>query len=86
MPIKRYRTLDEAEIDLICPKPDAQYFLRLARLLNRRAEGSPGRRHRGIFRYRTLEEAEQEAEEWLLEAAMQKRNCPDTRDSDPLDA
>lgn len=73
MPIKRFRTLEEAELDLLCPKPDAAYFRRLARLLASRpafaARGIP----RGMLKYRTLEEADRDAEKWLLEAALEAR-------------
>jgi hypothetical protein len=73
MPIKRFRTLEEAELDLICPKPDAAYFRRLARLLASRpiftARGIP----RGILKYRTMEEADRDAEKWLLQGAMEAR-------------
>ena len=73
MPIKRFRTLEEAELDLICPKPDAAYFRRLARLLASRpmvaARGIP----RGLLKYRTMEEADRDAEKWLLQGAMETR-------------
>ena len=59
--VKKFRTLEEAERDLWVMEPDEGYYWRVLRLL----DAFPRRpAPRGIFRYRSLEEAQRERERW----------------------
>lgn len=61
--VKKFRTLEEAERDLWVMEPDEGYYRRVLRLL----DTLPRRpAPRGIFRYRSLEEAQRERERWSV--------------------
>jgi len=73
MPLQKFKTPEEAEKALICRKPDAAYFERLARLYQLSDELSPRKYPRGIFKYRSIEEANDEAHRWEMENALRLR-------------
>jgi hypothetical protein len=63
-PIQRFRTFEEAEEALWCFEPDVAYWKRVKRLFALAERLRPRRCPRGIFRYRTINEANREATEW----------------------
>jgi hypothetical protein len=63
--IQKFRTFEEAEKALFCFKPDEAYYERVARLWNFVDLLSPRQYARGIFRYRSIEEANEQADEWM---------------------
>lgn len=73
MALRKYKTTEEAELDLICVKPDSAYFKRIAKLLHTGAGSSFRKFPGGLIKYKTMQEADEEAERWLLEAAVEMR-------------
>jgi hypothetical protein len=71
--IQKFRSLAEAEEALYCLEPDQVYFERVAQLWGLVDRLCPRKYARGIFRYRSIEEANRQAEEWLEENAKHFR-------------
>lgn len=63
--IQKFSTFEEAEEALYCFEPDQEYFERVARLWDFADTLCPRKCVRGIFRYRSIQEANEEAEAWL---------------------
>lgn len=65
MPIKKYKTFAEAEMDLWELNPGYEYYQRVATLWRAAFRLNPPYCPRGIFRYRTLEEAQEAKWQWM---------------------
>lgn len=76
MPLHRYRTYEEAERALWNPDPDETYCDQLAELWKFADELSPIDYPRGIFRYRSIEEADKQRCEWELAHARAVQVTP----------
>ena len=63
--IQKFSTFGEAEEALYCFEPDQEYFERVARLWDFVDWICPRKYARGIFRYRSIEKANEQADEWL---------------------
>lgn len=71
--IQKFSSFEEADDALYCFEPDQEYFERVARLWNFVDRLCPRNYARGIFRYRSIDEANRQAEEWL------EANCEQVR-------
>jgi len=60
MPVKKYRTFQEAEMDLWCMNPDEAWVKRTFRLFRVMRLGKKPPVKRGITKYRSIEEAEKD--------------------------
>jgi hypothetical protein len=63
--IQKFSTFEEADEALYCFQPDEEYYERVARLWDFVDMLCPRQCARGIFRYRSIREANDEAEAWL---------------------
>jgi len=66
MPVQKFKTFEEAEIALLNPYPDDAYFSRVAELWNFADKLNRVSYPRGIFKFRTLEDANRHREELEL--------------------
>jgi len=64
MPVYKYKTFEEAESALWNFHPDEAYFNKVAELWNFANKLSPITYPRGIFKYRSIEEANRQRYEW----------------------
>lgn len=69
MPVYKFKTFEEAERALWNFHPDEAYYSRVAELWNFANKLSPVSYPRGIFKFRSLEEANKQREEWELNRA-----------------
>jgi hypothetical protein len=67
MPIQRFRTHDDARRALWCDREDPDLHRRIARLWAAGARLVPLRIPRGLRKFRSIEEANREREEWVTE-------------------
>jgi len=63
--IQKFRTFEEADEALYCFEPSQEYFERVARLWDFVDWLCPREYAHGIFRYSSIEEANEQSEEWL---------------------
>lgn len=73
MPIYKYKTFEEAEEALWNLQPDKAYFKRVAELWDFADKLSPIKYPRGIFKFRSIEEANTHRETIELEYAQKRR-------------
>ncbi len=66
MPVFKYKTFEEAERALWNFHPDESYFRRVAELWDFADKLCPICYPRGIFKYKSIEEANKQREEWEL--------------------
>ncbi|HFE64893.1 hypothetical protein B1H10_07940 [candidate division KSB1 bacterium 4484_188] len=71
MPVYKFKTFEEAERALWNFNPDEAYYARVAELWNFANKLSPVSYPRGIFKFRSLEEANKQREEWELNRARE---------------
>jgi len=71
MPVYKYKTFEEAESTLWNFRPDEAYFSRVAELWNFANKLCPITYPKGIFKYRSIEEANNQRNEWELDHAKQ---------------
>jgi hypothetical protein len=69
MPVERFRTFEEAKEALWNFKPDATYFKQLAELWNTANRLCPISYPKGVFRYKSIDEANKQRKQWELEHA-----------------
>ena len=69
MPVYKYKTFEQAERALWNLHPDAAYYKIVAELWNFANKLRPMRYPRGIFKFRTMEEANKQREDLELEFA-----------------
>lgn len=67
MPVIKYETFEDAEKALWNFNPDDAYYRRVNRLFEFADRLNPIRFPRGIFKYRTLEDAARQHDDWVLE-------------------
>jgi len=73
MSLQKYKSFSEAEQALWCFKPDEKYFKQIKELFKLANRLCPPNFPRGVFKYRTIEEANKDKEEWILQNALKKR-------------
>lgn len=73
MGIQKFKSFEDAERALWCFKPDAAYYKRVAELWEMANRLCPPNFPRGIFKYKTIEEANKDKEKWIMENALKKR-------------
>ena len=73
MPVYKYKTFEEAEKALWNFHPDKTYFKRVAELWNFANKLCPIRYPQGIFKYKSIEEANKQKDEWDLAYAKKLR-------------
>ncbi len=66
MPVYKYKTFEEAERALWNFHPNAAYFKQVAELWKFANQLCPITYPQGIFKYRSIEEANQQRDEWEL--------------------
>jgi len=69
MPVYKYKTFEDAERDLWNFHPDEEYFRKVAELWEFANKLCPITYPKGIFKYRSIEEANKQRDEWELEHA-----------------
>lgn len=73
MPIYKYRTFEEAEKALWNFNPDEAYFKRVAELWDFADKLCPIRYPQGVFKFKSIEEANKQRAEWELTHARKLR-------------
>lgn len=73
MAIEKFKTFEEAEQALWCFKPDAEYFKRVRELWKLANRLCPPRFPQGVFKYKTIEDANKQKEEWILANALKNK-------------
>jgi hypothetical protein len=69
MPVYRYKTFEEAEIALWDFRPDEMYFHKVAELWSFANKLCPIMYPKGIFKFRSIEEANRHRDEYELDHA-----------------
>ena len=77
MSLQKFKSFEDAERALWCFTPDEKYFKQLKELFNLANRLCPPNFPRGVFKYRTLEDASKDKEKWLLQNALEKRQSRD---------
>lgn len=67
MPVERFRTFEEAKEALWILQPDETYFRQLSVLWRFANRLSPVKFPRGVFKFKTIEEANEHRRAWELE-------------------
>lgn len=77
MPVYKYKSFEEAERALWSFYPNEFYFHRVAELWEFANTLSPITYPKGVFKYRSIEEANRQRYEWELASAIrtQARRC-----------
>lgn len=73
MPIKKYRSIEEMDrdrSDLWC-EPGPRGFRRMAELWKRSAQINPRKYPKGVFKFRSIEEAQADRQRLLIEHVRQ---------------
>jgi hypothetical protein len=73
MGLQKFKSFQEAEQALWCSHPDEKYFKQVRELFKLANRLCPPDFPRGVFKYRTMEEADNAKQEWLLQNALKKR-------------
>ena len=76
MPIRKFRTIEEmnaADTELWCAEPDAAYYQRVRKLWETSAKLNPRTFPKGVFKFRTQEEAQAQRDRLLAEHIQQTR-------------
>ncbi|MFQ5650428.1 MAG: hypothetical protein ACE5IY_10845 [bacterium] len=73
MPVYKYRSLREAEEALWCLNPDQQYYDQLGMLWEFAQNLNPVSYPRGVFKFKTMEEANKHMDDLILEHALEKQ-------------
>ncbi len=68
MPVKKYKTFEEAEKDLWIINPDEKYYEKVWKMFEFSTEILKNKNvPRGVFKYKTFEEAEKDKFKWIVE-------------------
>ncbi len=73
MPVYKYKTFEEADQALWNFNPDEKFFRKIHELFILAAKLNPVVYPRGVFKYKTLEEAQEQRLEWELRNAVYKK-------------
>ncbi len=66
MPVKKYKTFEEAEKDLWVINPDEDYYKKAFEFIDSGLKLLKSRKiPKGVFKYKTFEEAEKDAFKWI---------------------
>jgi hypothetical protein len=76
MPIEKFATFSEADQALWSFEQDEAYYKRVAELWKLANCLCPLNFPRGIYKYKTIEEANKQKQEWLLNNALKKTTGP----------
>ena len=74
MPVQKFKTFQEAERALVNFNPDKAYFKRLEELWNFANKLNPIAYPRGVFKFRTIEEANKHRDEIELAHARKRQS------------
>jgi len=66
MPIKKFKTFEEAEMDLWCFEPDEAYFERIRKMFEVATKLHNKKYKPGLYKYKTFKEAQDELMRWHL--------------------
>lgn len=72
MPVYKYKTFEEAEKALWNFEPDEAYFERVRQLFALAQQLNPVRCPRGVFKFKTIEEANKHRDESILSHCLEK--------------
>ncbi len=75
MTIQKFKTLPEAEEAQWCFNPDKQYYEKVRALFRLATKINPLNFPQGVFKYKTLEDANRQKMEWIVDAALKKNVC-----------
>lgn len=73
MSVRKFKSFEDAERALWCFKPDEAYYKKVAALWELGNKLCPPDFPRGIFKYRTIEDANRDKEKWVLANALKKK-------------
>lgn len=73
MGIQKFESFEDAERALWCFEPDEQYYKRVRELFALASRLNPPRFPQGVFRYESLEAANKQKQEWILQNALNKK-------------
>jgi len=79
MGLQKFKSFSEAERALWCYNPDEKYFQQIRELFKLANRLCPPNFPRGIFKYRTMKEANKAKEEWLLQNALKRRESRENK-------
>jgi hypothetical protein len=88
MPIRKFRTIEEmnaADSELWSSKPDAAYYQRVRKLWETSARLNPRTLPKGVFKFRSLEEAQAQRDRLLAEHIRKTRAAAGDRVVQPGD-
>ncbi len=78
MPVKKFKTFEEAERDLWCFKPDEAYFERVRKIFDMAYKLYTPNYPKGVHKYKTFEEADADMQKWRLENALKNKSKVDS--------
>jgi len=73
MSLQKFPSPEEAEQALICLRPDAAYFEKLVELYELWDSLMPMTCPQGVFKYRSIEQADEESQRWQVQNALRIR-------------
>ena len=73
MPVYKYKTYQEAERALWNFNPDKAYFKKIHELFIMADKMNPVIYPKGIFKYKTLDEAQKQRQQWEIKNALKKQ-------------
>jgi hypothetical protein len=76
MPIKKFKSFEDAERDLWVFQPDERYYKRLRAFYNFAAKFQVGRFPRAIFKFRSIQEAKSQKTEVRGQKSEARFLCP----------
>ena len=79
MPVQKFKTFLEAEEALWQYEPDEAYYKSIKELFILSQKLNPTQFPKGIFKFKTLKEANQQKMEWIIEQAKHKRQEKNTK-------
>jgi hypothetical protein len=74
MPVQKFRTWDDARRALWCDPDDPTHLRRMAQLLRFSARLHPRSYPPGVYKYRSLEDAQRDRDAWEREVARRLRD------------
>lgn len=72
MPVQKFKSFEDAEKALWNFEPDEAYFERVRKLFEFAQNLNPIRYPHGVFKYKSIEDASRQSEEWILTHAKNK--------------
>jgi hypothetical protein len=74
MTIEKFKKFEDAERALWCFEPDEAYYKRVAEFWKLANRLCPPDFPQGIFKYKTIEEANKQKQEWIIANAIKKKS------------